>query len=53
MCGRCYMGTTRMGMSKCQQFFNLIKAVNLGMHYDYILKPNKWEEDMKIFFHAF
>ena len=33
--------------------FNAIKAVNLGMHYVYIPKPNAWKDGRHIFFRAF
>ena len=34
--------------------FNAIKAVNPGMHYEYVPKPNEWTQDgMQIFFRAF
>jgi hypothetical protein len=29
------------------------KQKNLGMHYEYIPKPNEWRNDREIFFRAF
>jgi hypothetical protein len=33
--------------------FNAMKAKNLGMHYEYIPKPNEWRNGREIFFCAF
>jgi hypothetical protein len=33
--------------------FNAMKAVNPGMHYEYIPKPNEWKDGRQIFFRAF
>ena len=33
--------------------FNGMKAANLGMHYEYIPKPNEWKDGRHIFFDAF
>ena len=33
--------------------FNAMKAANLGMHYEYIPKPNEWKDGRQIFFRAF
>jgi hypothetical protein len=32
---------------------NTIKAVNPGMYYEYIPRPNAWKDGRQIFFHAF
>lgn len=32
---------------------NAIKAVNLGMHYEYVPKPNEWKDGKQIFHRAF
>ena len=41
------------GYEQLPVLFNAIKAVNLGMHYEYIPKPNAWKDGRQIFFHAF
>ena len=41
------------GYEQLPILFNEIKAVNLGMHYEYILKPNAWKDRRQIFFCAF
>uniref|UniRef100_K3YZ76 SWIM-type domain-containing protein n=1 Tax=Setaria italica TaxID=4555 RepID=K3YZ76_SETIT len=41
------------GYEQLPVLFNAIKAVNPGMHYEYIPKPNEWKDGRQIFFHAF
>ena len=41
------------GYEQLPVLFNAIKAVNPGMHYEYILKPNAWKDGRQIFFRAF
>jgi hypothetical protein len=41
------------GYEQLPVLFNAIKAVNPGMHYKYILKPNAWKDGRQIFFCAF
>jgi hypothetical protein len=41
------------GYEQLPVLFNAIKAVNLGMHYEYIPKPNTWKDGRHIFFYAF
>jgi hypothetical protein len=41
------------GYEKLPTLFNAMKATNLGMHYEYIPKPNEWRNNREIFFRAF
>jgi hypothetical protein len=41
------------GYEQLPVLFNAIKAVNQGMHYEYIPKPNAWKDRRQIFFRAF
>ena len=41
------------GYEQLPVLFNAIKVVNLGMHYEYIPKPNAWKDERQIFFCAF
>ena len=37
------------GYEQLPVLFNAIKAVNPGMHYEYIPKPNTWKDGWQIF----
>ena len=41
------------GYEQLLVLFNAIKAVNPGMHYEYIPKSNAWKDGRQIFFCAF
>ena len=41
------------GYEQLPVLFNAIEAVNPGMHYEYIPKPNAWKDGRQIFFCAF
>uniref|UniRef100_K3XSG0 MULE transposase domain-containing protein n=1 Tax=Setaria italica TaxID=4555 RepID=K3XSG0_SETIT len=46
-------GDWESGYEQLPVLFNAIKAVNPGMHYEYILKPNAWKDGRQIFGRAF
>ena len=46
-------GDQEDGYEQLPVLFNAIKAVNLGMHYEYIQKPNAQKDERQIFFRAF
>jgi len=47
-------GSWEEAYEKLPSLFNAMKAANLGMHFEYIPKPNEWQEDgRQIFFRAF
>ncbi|XP_072148373.1 uncharacterized protein [Setaria viridis] len=51
---RMIYGDWESGYEQLSVLFNAIKAVNPGMHYEYIPKPNAWKEDgRQIFGRAF
>uniref|UniRef100_K4AKX6 MULE transposase domain-containing protein n=1 Tax=Setaria italica TaxID=4555 RepID=K4AKX6_SETIT len=51
---RMIYGDWESGYEQLPVLFNAIKAVNPGMHYEYIPKPNAWKEDgRQIFGRAF
>ena len=37
-------GDWKDGYEQLLVLFNVIKAMNLGMHYEYIPKPNAWKD---------
>jgi hypothetical protein len=41
------------GYEQLPVLLNAIKAVNLGMHYEYIPRPDSWKDGRQIFFRAF
>jgi hypothetical protein len=41
------------GYEQLPILLNAIKAVNLGMYYKYIPRPDAWKDGRHIFFHAF
>jgi hypothetical protein len=41
------------GVQKLPALFNAMKAVNPGMHYEYIPKPDETRNERHIFFWAF
>ena len=41
------------GYEQLPVLFNTIKAMNLGIHYEYISKPNAWKDGRHIFFPCF
>jgi hypothetical protein len=43
----------KVGYENVPALFNAMKAANLGMHYEYIPKPNEWKDGRQIFFLAF
>jgi len=46
-------GDWEEGYEELLAMFNAIKVANLGMHYEYIPKPNEWKDGTQIFFRAF
>uniref|UniRef100_K3XRS8 MULE transposase domain-containing protein n=1 Tax=Setaria italica TaxID=4555 RepID=K3XRS8_SETIT len=46
-------GDWEAGYEQLLVLFNAIKAVNPGMHYEYIPKPNEWKDGRQIFFRTF
>jgi hypothetical protein len=46
-------GNWEDGYEQLPALFNAIKAVNPGMHYEYLPKPNEWKDGREIFFRAF
>jgi hypothetical protein len=46
-------GDWESGYEQLPVLLNAMKAANLGMHYEYIPKPNKWINGRQIFFCAF
>uniref|UniRef100_K4A1T2 SWIM-type domain-containing protein n=1 Tax=Setaria italica TaxID=4555 RepID=K4A1T2_SETIT len=44
---------TESGYEQLPVLFNAIKAVNPGIHYEHIPKPNAWKDGRQIFGHAF
>uniref|UniRef100_K4A195 SWIM-type domain-containing protein n=1 Tax=Setaria italica TaxID=4555 RepID=K4A195_SETIT len=46
-------GDWESGYEQLPVLFNAIKAVNPGMHYEYIPKPNAWKDGRQIFGRAF
>ena len=46
-------GNQEDGYKQLPVLFNAIKAVNPGIHYEYIPKPNSWKDGRQIFFRAF
>jgi len=46
-------GDWEEGYEQLPAMFNAMKAANLGMHYEYIPKPNEWRNGRQIFFRAF
>jgi hypothetical protein len=46
-------GDWEEGYEQLPALFNAMKAVNPGMHYEYIPKPNEWRNGRQIFFRAF
>jgi hypothetical protein len=46
-------GDWEEGYEQLPAMFNAMKAANPDMHYDYISKPNEWNDRRQIFFRAF
>jgi hypothetical protein len=46
-------GDWEKGYEQLLAMFNAMKAANPAMHYEYIPKPNEWNDGRQIFFHAF